>query len=569
MGKVVINEHDATQTASKNSSSERLTGKNPDQQSQVKISRFHESAQNVGVKTNTKSKATVSLNDARMERQASDKATSAKAKPVARVNGKDIFGLPAGNGDASKSNQKIITQAKIVERTQVRASGAKMVDVTKPKKPNNRLDPELALLANRTSTAERNKADSSRPSKSMSGMIGGAARRPSSMTRANATRLNSANLRKDAGSTNSDSKNENPRFTKFKSALIGIGVAAVVAIVGFAAIGIFGNHKNMCTVLFESNGGSKVAGTEIVCGRTVSRPDDPTKEGFSFEGWTFEGGEFDFANTPLYKNTTLVARWQADENTEIIKVMLDANGGSISIPEIEVAKGKKLNPNSLSTPTRPGYVFEDWYLGDQPYDFDRAVEEDMTLRAEWSKQQSNTNNNSGGDTSTPAPAKVASIEAAGDLTIEIGKSTTINVNVLPSSANYSLAVSSSDDGVASCSLGGKTAVTCVAKATGTATIQIRDNNSGVSTRFKVTVPANDLPPISGGDDKPPVSGGDSGNTGGNIGDNSGGNNGDNSGNSGETGGDNTGGDGSGGDTGNEGDNSGDGSGSGSTETPVE
>ncbi len=550
MGKVVINEHDATQTASKNSSSDQPSQKSS-QQSQVKISRFHKVEPNVGVKMNSKPK------------------NAAKAQPVARVNGRDVFGLPEGKDEAgAKSPRKIMTEAKIVERTQVRVVDAKAsrAEALNVKKPGSKFDPELALLANRTSTAERSRVDMSRAGKSMSGMIGGAARRPGAAHAQAAGRAASAagtagnsqaNLATSGAKT---PKEEDLRFTKFKSVLIGVGAAVVVAVIGFAAIGIFGSKKNMCTVLFESNGGSKVAGTEIVCGRTVKRPDDPTKEGFSFEGWSFEGEDFDFANTALYKNATLVARWKADDNTEIVKVTLDPNGGSINMTELEVAKGKKLDPNSLSTPSQPGYVFEDWYLGDKPYDFEQPVEADMTLRAEWSKQQTNTDNNgnnnnngNGGNNSEPLPAKAASIETAGDLTIEIGKSTTMNVNVLPSAANYNLVANSSDENRVSCVVAAKTAITCTAKEAGEVTVRVRDTISGVSAQFKVTVPANDVPPVNPGDDNPPISGGD---------DNGG--NGDNSGDSGNSGSGNTGGSGDsgsgtgneGGDTGNTGDNSG-------------
>lgn len=264
MGKVIINEHDTAQTASKNSSS-KSPHQQMNQKNQSSTSQFGDIADNIGVKMSNKTKGATSQKIAVHDNKGDEKASTAdtakaKAKPVAHVNGKAVFGLPAGSAAAAKTgNKKIITQAKIVERTQVKVAnhqpktGAKAAEA---------LDPELALLANRTSAAEKPRVDMFRSGgKSISGMVGDPVRhtvRPSNSS-AQATK---------SQPTPASSSEENLRFTKFKSILIGVGVALVVAVVGFACINLFGGGKNMCTVLFESNGGSKVAGTEIVCGRT-------------------------------------------------------------------------------------------------------------------------------------------------------------------------------------------------------------------------------------------------------------------------------------------------------------
>lgn len=40
-----------------------------------------------------------------------------------------------------------------------------------------------------------------------------------------------------------------------------------------------------CTVRFESNGGSSVPDQKVKLGQKVTRPEDPTKEGFALAGW--------------------------------------------------------------------------------------------------------------------------------------------------------------------------------------------------------------------------------------------------------------------------------------------
>ncbi len=187
-----------------------------------------------------------------------------------------------------------------------------------------------------------------------------------------------------------------PRFTKGKSALIGVGVALAVAIVGFVGIWFFSRKPvESCVVRFESNGGSYINSTEMVCGNSLVKPADPTKEGFDFQGWVYDGVPFDFANDTVEQDMILVAKWSAKADTEIVRVRFDTQGGT-AIEGFDIAKGKTLN--APITPTKAGYVFDGWYLGDERFDFLQEVYEDITLTAHWKEapNQNNSNNSNGG-----------------------------------------------------------------------------------------------------------------------------------------------------------------------------
>lgn len=75
------------------------------------------------------------------------------------------------------------------------------------------------------------------------------------------------------------------------------------------------------TVTFNTNGGSVVPEQTVTDGATVTKPDDPTKDGYTFDGWyqdaTFAAA-FDF-DTPITTDVTLYAKWKD-------------NGGGIVIP---------------------------------------------------------------------------------------------------------------------------------------------------------------------------------------------------------------------------------------------
>lgn len=64
---------------------------------------------------------------------------------------------------------------------------------------------------------------------------------------------------------------------------------------------------NVYTVTFS---GATVASQQVEYGKTVSKPADPTKEGYTFNGWYLADAVYDFA-TPVTGDITLTARWTA------------------------------------------------------------------------------------------------------------------------------------------------------------------------------------------------------------------------------------------------------------------
>ena len=67
-----------------------------------------------------------------------------------------------------------------------------------------------------------------------------------------------------------------------------------------------------CTVRFESNGGSSVPDQKVKLGQKVTRPEDPTKEGFALAGWYSDFDitqEWDFDKDTVQGSMTLYAKW--------------------------------------------------------------------------------------------------------------------------------------------------------------------------------------------------------------------------------------------------------------------
>lgn len=108
---------------------------------------------------------------------------------------------------------------------------------------------------------------------------------------------------------------------------------------------------------------------------------EPTKTGHTFLGWTWAGQTTPQKTVTIAKGTatnlTYEAKWQANRST----VTLNPAGGVCGVSEMTVTYGQNL---TLPVPTREGYDFLGWYLGDQQVvDGPCPLEQDGELTAKW------------------------------------------------------------------------------------------------------------------------------------------------------------------------------------------
>lgn len=87
----------------------------------------------------------------------------------------------------------------------------------------------------------------------------------------------------------------------------------ILLVVSVILVGIFIYSLFFSTpkyiVSFDTDGGTKIENVEVKKYDTVTKPEDPTKEGFTFKGWTLDGEEFNFDNG-ITKDTKLTASWE-------------------------------------------------------------------------------------------------------------------------------------------------------------------------------------------------------------------------------------------------------------------
>ncbi len=151
-------------------------------------------------------------------------------------------------------------------------------------------------------------------------------------------------------------------------------------------------------------GGPTVATQNVYPGKTTTKPTDPKKTGYTFEGWFTKDGTngdwgeaFDFAGTAIDKETELFAKW-----TQNWSVTFDLDGGTGSGTSAQSIYPGKTATKPSRNPTKTGCTFEGWYLkvdgefAEEAFDFATPITADTVIYAKWTQHLSVTFDLNGG-----------------------------------------------------------------------------------------------------------------------------------------------------------------------------
>ena len=144
-------------------------------------------------------------------------------------------------------------------------------------------------------------------------------------------------------------------------------------------------EKTKYSITFDSDGGSIVATIIQSEGTVVSAPENPTKEGHTFNGWFEEGQEnayvFEVIET---RNVSLKAKWIVNQYS----ISFDTDGGvPATIDTITQDYGTLvIKP---ADPTKTGYTFNGWYEdgAEEPYAINTIEARNVSLKAVWTINQ--------------------------------------------------------------------------------------------------------------------------------------------------------------------------------------
>ena len=97
-----------------------------------------------------------------------------------------------------------------------------------------------------------------------------------------------------------------------------------------------------CVISFQTSGGSDVAEVKVQFGEKLTRPEDPVREGYSFEGWYKDihlTEKWDFEQETVQGNMSLYAKWKEIIVEEDIENVPDATENEEGVGTNDVATG--------------------------------------------------------------------------------------------------------------------------------------------------------------------------------------------------------------------------------------
>jgi uncharacterized repeat protein (TIGR02543 family) len=129
--------------------------------------------------------------------------------------------------------------------------------------------------------------------------------------------------------------------------------------------------EKLCTITFDSDGGSAVESQTVTSGEKATKPEDPTKDGFTFQGWyqvtyadagTLAEEAFDFENTAISEDITLKAVWQSDLKLAVYSTDTKFGGSVANVTVSPVKTGYKTGESvTVTAEEKQGYTFLGWY----------------------------------------------------------------------------------------------------------------------------------------------------------------------------------------------------------------
>jgi len=137
-----------------------------------------------------------------------------------------------------------------------------------------------------------------------------------------------------------------------------------------------GQILKVFTVIFKDYNGYVLDVQSIVYNQDAVASSNPTREGYTFTGWnvTF---------TSVTSNLSVYAQYSIDTYT----VIFNSNGGSEVTTLNDIEYGSHI---TLSIPTKEGYYFGGWFLGntinDSQYTSNDVITSSITLYARWNDE---------------------------------------------------------------------------------------------------------------------------------------------------------------------------------------
>ena len=166
-------------------------------------------------------------------------------------------------------------------------------------------------------------------------------------------------------------------------------------------------------------------------GDVIQEPEDPIREGYTFQGWYLDEACTEPAAFPITvgeSNVNLYAKWAKDCMVHFFE-LYDENGAGTPALSVTVPYGTPVT--QPEDPEANGYIFDGWYQDaacTQKWDFNTPVIQTMHLYAKWVKAVTVTFNLNGGTSADSADGS--------NFTVQVPVGSTLTAPATPSKAPY-------------------------------------------------------------------------------------------------------------------------------------
>ena len=146
-----------------------------------------------------------------------------------------------------------------------------------------------------------------------------------------------------------------------------------------------GENVKTYNVEFNTLGGTQISGQIVRDGDCAIEPEKPTRDGYTFGGWTSEKDDytpFSF-DVPIFCDTIVYVRW-FEGDAAVHTVTFDPRGGTPGYEQYIKDGESAVKP--AKDPTREGYTFGGWFRdvdGKIPFNFADAITDDLIVYAYW------------------------------------------------------------------------------------------------------------------------------------------------------------------------------------------
>ncbi len=144
---------------------------------------------------------------------------------------------------------------------------------------------------------------------------------------------------------------------------------------------LYAKWEDKVMVSFNLNGAEgTIDAVEVDADGKVNAPTEPTRTHYTFGGWYKEAeceNVWSFASDTTAESLTLYAKWTKKTYT----VTFDTDEGSAIAPV--TVEGGNAVAKPETDPTKEGYTFAGWYVGDVEYDFNTILTDNITITAHW------------------------------------------------------------------------------------------------------------------------------------------------------------------------------------------